>query len=86
MAVLIIFDSRGTQDSGPGYRHPKRELEVGDDFSLIVCSPSVSLLNFVKKTISYTKSISKIKKKYFIKLLYKFFFIGVFTKTFISLG
>lgn len=44
LAVLIIFDSRGTQDSGPGYRHPKKELEVGDDFSLVVCCPSVSML------------------------------------------
>ncbi|XP_043480224.1 KICSTOR subunit 2-like [Leptopilina heterotoma] len=53
MAVLIIFDSRGTQDSGPGYRHPKKELEVGDDFSLVVCCPSV----FLQKPISHWDNI-----------------------------
>lgn len=41
LAVLLVFDSRGMQDSGPGYRHPKRDMENTEDFSMVVTVPQV---------------------------------------------
>lgn len=42
LAVLIIFDSRGTEDSGSGYRHPARGADLSESFPVVVCCPSVS--------------------------------------------
>lgn len=49
LAVLIIFDSRGTENSGSGYRHPGREADMPPSFPVVVCCPNVSnkfILNF----------------------------------------
>lgn len=42
LAVLIIFDSRDTENSGSGYRHPEREVNSFESFPVVVCCPSVS--------------------------------------------
>ncbi|XP_014203567.1 KICSTOR complex protein C12orf66 homolog [Copidosoma floridanum] len=39
LAVMLIFDSRGRQDSGPGYKHPKRETDIIEDFSIVLSIP-----------------------------------------------
>lgn len=43
LAVLIIFDSRGVEDAGPGYRHPRREPNVTEQFPVVLSCPSVNL-------------------------------------------
>jgi len=52
LAVLIIFDSRETENSGPGYRHPGRGTNSSESFPVVVCCPGVSinlLLFFFKR-------------------------------------
>ena len=44
LAVLLVFDSRGMPDSGPGYCHPKREIDNINDFSMIISIPQVSFI------------------------------------------
>ncbi|XP_034938011.1 KICSTOR complex protein C12orf66 homolog [Chelonus insularis] len=39
-AVLIIFDARGTENSGPGYRHPDRESNHTEDFPIVISCPN----------------------------------------------
>lgn len=41
LAAVLIFDARGMQDSGPGYRHPQRDCDHSEDFSMIVSIPQV---------------------------------------------
>lgn len=43
LAVLIIFDSRGVEDAGLGYRHPRREPNTSEQFPVVLSCPSVSL-------------------------------------------
>jgi hypothetical protein len=43
LAVLIIFDSRGTENSGPGYKHPGRGADTSENFPIVICCPSVSI-------------------------------------------
>ncbi|KAK0182322.1 hypothetical protein PV327_000473 [Microctonus hyperodae] len=40
LAILIIFDARGAEDFGPGYRHPDREQDICEEFPIVVCCPS----------------------------------------------
>lgn len=45
IAILLVFDSRGMPDSGPGYCHPNREIDsTTEDFSMVVSVPHVSPL------------------------------------------
>ncbi|XP_033224534.1 KICSTOR complex protein C12orf66 homolog isoform X2 [Belonocnema kinseyi] len=53
LAVVIVFDSRGTQDSGPGYKHPKREPTGGEDFLHVVSCPSM----FLQKPLAHWDNI-----------------------------
>ncbi|XP_015110711.1 KICSTOR complex protein C12orf66 isoform X1 [Diachasma alloeum] len=41
LAVLIMFDARGAEDSGPGYRHPDREPDTCEEFPIVVGCPSI---------------------------------------------
>lgn len=41
LAVLIMFDARGAENSGPGYRHPDREPDSYEEFPIVVGCPSV---------------------------------------------
>ena len=41
LIIALVFDSRGMPDSGPGYRHPKRDASQSDEFSLVVTVPQV---------------------------------------------
>ncbi|KAL7307995.1 hypothetical protein TKK_0000083 [Trichogramma kaykai] len=38
-AIVLVFESRNMYDSGPGYRHPKREMDKTEDFTIIVSVP-----------------------------------------------
>ena len=44
LAILIIFDPTGVEDSGPGYRHPRREPNTSEDFPVVVSSPSTFVI------------------------------------------
>lgn len=46
---MIIFDSRGTENSGSGYKHPGRGADVLPNFPVVVCCPNVN-----NKFINYT--------------------------------
>lgn len=46
-SIVLVFDQTGMPDSGPGYRHPKREAEVTDHFTIVMSVPHVSLLNLM---------------------------------------
>ncbi|XP_011302965.1 UPF0536 protein C12orf66 [Fopius arisanus] len=41
LAVLIMFDARGAENSGPGYRHPDREPDIYEEFPIVVGCPSI---------------------------------------------
>ena len=41
LAVAIVFDLRTSQDSGPSYRHPEREIDTFENYSFIASSPNV---------------------------------------------
>lgn len=43
VAVLIVFDSRGMNDSGAGYKHSGRKSEMSEDFTIVVSCPYVSI-------------------------------------------
>ena len=52
LAVLIIFDSRGVEDAGPGYRHPCREPNTSEQFPVILSYPSVNIyMNIINYVI-----------------------------------
>lgn len=42
LAIVIVFDSKSSQDCGPSYRHPKRELDTSERFTFVVSCPNVS--------------------------------------------
>ncbi|XP_020277670.1 UPF0536 protein C12orf66 homolog [Pseudomyrmex gracilis] len=61
LAVLIIFDSRGAENSGSGYRHPGRGAESFECFPIVVCCPST----FVQKPSAHLDNIqAKIKERH----------------------
>lgn len=43
LAILIIFDSRGVDDAGPGYRHPRRDPNTSEQFPVVLSCPAVSV-------------------------------------------
>lgn len=55
LAVLLIFDSRGLENSGPGYRHPHRHTNVSEQFQLVLSCPSA----FVQKPMIHLDNIQK---------------------------
>ncbi|XP_015606329.1 KICSTOR complex protein C12orf66 homolog [Cephus cinctus] len=55
IAVLIVFDSRGAENSGPGYKHPKREPDISESFSIVVSCPSM----FMQKPSVHWDNIRK---------------------------
>lgn len=55
LAVLIIFDSRGVENSGPGYRHPHRESNTTENFQVVLSCPSI----FVQKPSIHLDNIQK---------------------------
>ncbi|XP_067209825.1 KICSTOR subunit 2-like isoform X2 [Linepithema humile] len=60
LAVLIIFDSRGTENSGPGYRYPDRGADASESFRFVVCYPST----FMQKPSEHLDNIqTKIKER-----------------------
>ncbi|EFN81023.1 KICSTOR complex protein C12orf66 homolog isoform X2 [Harpegnathos saltator] len=59
-AILIIFDSRGIEDSGSGYRHPARGADSFESFPVVVCCPNT----FTQKRSVHLDNIqSKIKER-----------------------
>ncbi|KAH0946151.1 hypothetical protein HN011_001491 [Eciton burchellii] len=61
LAVLIIFDSRGTENSGPGYKHPGRGADTSENFPIVICCPST----FMHKPSVHLDNIqSKIKERH----------------------
>jgi hypothetical protein len=42
LAVSFVFDLQGIEDSGPGYRHPKREMDSTENFIMILSVPQVN--------------------------------------------
>lgn len=60
LAVLIIFDSRGTENSGSGYRHPGRGADVSPSFPVVICCPNT----FMQKLLLHLENIqTKIKER-----------------------
>ncbi|XP_076289593.1 KICSTOR subunit 2 isoform X1 [Lasioglossum baleicum] len=55
LAVLIIFDSRGVDDSGPGYRHPCREPSTSEHFPIVLSCPST----FAEQSLIHVDNIQK---------------------------
>ncbi|KAF7403221.1 hypothetical protein HZH68_006015 [Vespula germanica] len=61
VAVLIVFDSRGMKDSGPGYRHSGRKSEVSEEFTVVVSCPYA----FTQKPLIHWDNIqNKIRERY----------------------
>lgn len=60
LAILIIFDPRGVEDSGPGYRHPRREPNTSEDFPVVVSSPST----FVTPSVHLDNIQKRIKERH----------------------
>ncbi|XP_031785340.1 KICSTOR complex protein C12orf66 homolog [Nasonia vitripennis] len=61
LAVVLVFDTRGMQDSGPGYRHPNREIDNTEDFLMAVSVPQT----FSQKPFVHWDNIKKsIKERY----------------------
>ncbi|XP_076238861.1 KICSTOR subunit 2 [Calliopsis andreniformis] len=54
-AVLIIFDVRGVEDSGPGYRHPNRRSSTIEHLPVVLSCPST----FVQKPSIHLDNIRK---------------------------
>ncbi|XP_076183676.1 KICSTOR subunit 2 isoform X1 [Ptiloglossa arizonensis] len=54
-AVLIIFDSRSVEDSGPGYRYPRREPDTSEHFPVVLSCPGM----FIKKPSIHLDNIEK---------------------------
>ncbi|XP_033345125.1 KICSTOR complex protein C12orf66 homolog isoform X5 [Bombus vosnesenskii] len=65
LAVLIIFDSRGVEDAGLGYRHPRREPNTSEQFPVVLSCPSV----FVQKPSIHLDNIQKRIKERHTELL-----------------
>ncbi|XP_068970399.1 KICSTOR subunit 2-like isoform X4 [Bombus flavifrons] len=65
LAVLIIFDSRGIEDAGLGYRHPRREPNTSEQFPVVLSCPSV----FVQKPSIHLDNIQKRIKERHTELL-----------------
>ncbi|XP_043605787.1 KICSTOR subunit 2-like isoform X3 [Bombus pyrosoma] len=65
LAVLIIFDSRGVEDAGLGYRHPRREPNTSEQFPVVLSCPSV----FVQKPSIHLDHIQKRIKERHTELL-----------------
>lgn len=65
IAVLMVFDSRGVEDAGPGYRHPRREPSASEDFPVVLCCPGA----FVQKPSVYLDNIQKRIKERHAELL-----------------
>ncbi|KAF7991117.1 hypothetical protein HCN44_002679 [Aphidius gifuensis] len=40
-AIFIVFDARGADDFGHGYRHPDREVDTHEEFPIVVGCPSL---------------------------------------------
>ncbi|XP_031826227.1 KICSTOR subunit 2 [Nomia melanderi] len=59
LAVLIIFDSRGVDDSGPGYRHPHREPNTSEYFPVVLSCPST----FAQQSIHLDNVQKRIKER-----------------------
>lgn len=55
LAVLLIFDSRGVDNSGPGYRHPHRQSNVTECFQLVLSCPGT----FMQKPMIHLDNIQK---------------------------
>ncbi|KAL2727276.1 KICSTOR subunit 2-like [Vespula squamosa] len=61
VAVLIVFDSRGMKDSGPGYRYSGRKSETSEEFTVVVSCPYA----FTQKPLIHWDNIqNKIKERY----------------------
>ncbi|KAI4496182.1 hypothetical protein M0802_008049 [Mischocyttarus mexicanus] len=61
VAVLIVFDSRGMKDSGAGYKHSDRKLEMSEEFTIVVSCPYA----FIHKPLVHWDNIqNKIKERY----------------------
>ncbi|CAK9821653.1 KICSTOR subunit 2 [Anthophora retusa] len=65
LAVLIIFDSRGVEDAGAGYRHPRREPNISEQFPVVLSCPSV----FEQKPSIHLETIQKVIKERHTELL-----------------
>ncbi|XP_060812442.1 KICSTOR subunit 2-like isoform X3 [Bombus pascuorum] len=65
LAVLIVFDSRGVEDAGLGYRHPRREPNTSEQFPVVLSCPSV----FVQKPSIHLDNIQKRIKERHTELL-----------------
>ncbi|XP_017881830.1 KICSTOR complex protein C12orf66 homolog isoform X2 [Ceratina calcarata] len=65
IAVLMIFDSRGVEDAGPGYKYPRREPNASGHFPVVLCCPSV----FVQKPSVHLDNIQKRIKERHAELL-----------------
>lgn len=59
---MFVFDARGAENFGSGYRHPEREPDISQNLVIVTGCPSVS---FGDKPIE--KSIQFFKKFFFIK-------------------
>ncbi|XP_011505303.1 PREDICTED: UPF0536 protein C12orf66-like [Ceratosolen solmsi marchali] len=72
VAVCIVFDLRGMQDSGPGYQHPKREIENVENFTMVISIPQL----FCQKPFIHWSNIKMfIKERYAdLKLMDKVIF------------
>lgn len=46
-SMILVFDQRGMPDSGPGYRHPERECDVTEDFTMVMSVPQVCSFNLI---------------------------------------
>lgn len=55
MAVLMVFDSRGVDDAGPGYRHPRKEPNATEQFPVVLCCPSA----FAQKPSVHLDNVQK---------------------------
>ncbi|XP_046629246.1 KICSTOR subunit 2-like isoform X1 [Neodiprion virginianus] len=59
IAVLIVFHATGADSPGPGYTHPKREVDTSEEFSIMVSCPSV----YMQMPCQHWNSITKAMKE-----------------------
>ncbi|XP_043272525.1 KICSTOR subunit 2-like isoform X2 [Venturia canescens] len=60
LAILIVFDTKGAEKFGPGYKHPER-AHISDNFVIVVGCPSVFLQ---KPTIHWDNIQNYIKERH----------------------
>ncbi|KAG7200957.1 hypothetical protein KM043_003317 [Ampulex compressa] len=65
LAVLLVFDARGIENSGAGYRHPNRESNASESFPIVVGCPSV----FMQKPSVHLENVQRRIKERHAELL-----------------